>query len=623
MLKPLEPFAEKDYNVLSLDSEADSNGKTYVWCVWGHYQGKTIERSFTNPKFVVDFLFKRPWIHTILTGVNLDFDLNTLKYRRGFNWDCHYNMGQLIFVTPPKKVSERYGKRTVKIIELGNWILNTSLQGMCKMFGIEGHIDEHILNHDKSNLKLMHQACMSHAMCGVLVFERLQNQFHSVGAKLGLTASSTSMDIFRRHYLKDEHIIYDYTGCTPEFFGLPRDASKEQTEVARKEFILKMKADHGRAYYGGRCEMFKKGTFQDVDCIDINSSYPHEMRDIILPNLNAPHKWPNTQEGLNNALERSEGIAHVTVSIKNMLIPILPFLDEESHRLIFPIGEFSGWWTFPELRTAIEYGYKIKEVFQIYAYEPVEGMFTEFIDEMYKIKATKSTKQVGKLVMNGLSGKWGQQVPDESGYQIYEGTDPNILQQDNFFDYRGIVYEYISKEVLEAKEYVRTAYPILSAYILGNARLHLWHTMRKIGFDKVYYSDTDSIYADHTAIQTAVDKKEIDIDPIKLGAWDIEGQHGRLETRGLKMYQYSGYTVPGDTTIHHKYAMKGISGPKNQRRFWNDRQVTIMRPQKIRTAIRKGDPVNLFVPVHKIDRFPSPKRNFSVSGASLPIKRFI
>ena len=617
MLKTLTWKPETPFNVLSLDSEADEAGITYVWCVWGHYKGHTVDRRFIEPSKVVKFLFKRRWIHTILTGVNLDFDLNTLKYKGGFNWDCHYNMGSLIFCTPPKKEKKKLDGKAIHIIELGNWVLNTSLQKMCSMFGIKGHIDLHILDRDRGNIKEMEEACRSHAVCGALCFEYLQDQFHEIGGRMRVTMSASAMDIFRRHFLNENHQIYDYVGNEPKFFGLSDDATKKEIETARLEKISKMKQDTAMSYYGARTECFRKGVFWDVDVIDRNSSYPAEMIKIILPDHNRPRNYPKTKQGLTDALESSEGCAFVNIACpENLLIPLLPVRNAKNNRLEFVSGQFDGWYTFIELRAALDNGYKINIIYEIYAFAPLEGFFTDYINHMYSMKLDKKTKIVGKLGMNGLSGKFGQQKPDDSGYLLYDGNDINILDNNNFFYYRGLVWEYVAKDSEMEKEFVSTAYPLISAYILAGARVDLWHKMKAIGFKHILYCDTDSIYVAHEYLQAAVDRGDIEIDDKKLGAWAVEGLRGRMEIRGLKYYLYSSFTDDAGNK-NTKFVIKGVNGA-SQRRYWMNRSATLIRARKIRTSIRKGEPVNQFIPIFKRDRVVDDKRLFDNKGMSKP-----
>lgn len=596
--------AEAPFNVLSLDSE-DSGGRTYVWCVWGHYRDKTINRTFTDKSAVVRFLFHRRWSHTILTGVNLDYDLNTLKYRGGFNWDTIYNMGRLITAYPAPEQRKKYhlDNHALKIIEIGNWILNRSLKQICDDFEIKGHIDKHVLGRDGDEAELF-EACMSHAKCGALAFEEVQKQVHLSGGRVKLTASATALDIFMLHHLAPEHQIYDFKGDFPYKLGLPDDATPEEIEAARLGKVHKMKETGGLAYIGGRCEAFNLGLYNDIDGIDLNSSYPYQMRTKIYPDINTCRFMTYSTTELIEAMDSYEGCAHVQIKCpENLRIPLLGI--QKDGKLIFPSGTFTGWFVFPELKLALKNGYKIIETYEATVYDRIKGLFDSYIDSMYELKNNPNTKHVGKLLMNGLSGKFGQKTPVDTGFQICSNPPDNVIIDNlKYFLFGDMLYEYIPTDPFLDVEYVHTGYPILSAYILAYARMHLWETMQSIGFEYVKYCDTDSIHADARALRAAVDRGDIKIHKTDLGAWSFDYQHGTIEIRGLKYYRYH------EAGEGWHYKIKGVRASE-QSNYWLHKCGKSVRVRKIKTAIRSGLRVNEFINVFRKDRLEDPKRSFS------------
>jgi len=613
MLKQLtSKKPEKAFNVLSLDSE-DSDGKTYIWCVWGHYNGREIDRNFTDRKDVVKFLFHRRWTHTILTGVNLDYDLNTLKYKGGFNWDCKYNMGKLMFATPSEDEKEKHslGHQAIQIIEIGNWILNTSLKQMCDDFKIEGHIDKHVLGRDGNESEMI-EACTSHAKTAVLVFELLQTQIHRAGGRMTVTSSSSALDCFRRHHLDAEKQIYDMVGSYPSGFGLSRDETDEIIiENARLAAIAHEKMNAGLASVGGRCESYNSGLYNNISSIDINSSYPHQMRNKrAYPDINTYSKGNYTPEDLIYLFDDFEGCAHVKVYSPPRRIPFLHY--KTGDKLLFPTGVFTGWYTFIELKVAVDNGYKILDCYEVSLYKRTEGMFDSYIDRMYALKENKQTKKAGKLYMNGLSGKFGQKVPDDSGFQIVdELPDGAEIDGKTYFLFGGMLYTYIPRPKDAVVEYKSTAYPILYAYITAYGRIQLWETIQAIGEGHIKYVDTDSIHADADKIKEAVNRGDIDIHDTKLGAWGYDYEDGTLEVRGLKYYRYHEAGSPW------VYKMKGVPS-RMHAEYWLNRCIWVDRVRKIKTALRRGTVVNEFVRMFRRDRKESPKRAFSRRDSKPP-----
>lgn len=141
VLKQLKGGDEEDFDIYSLDSE-DADGRTYVWCIYGlTANGREIKKTFTNPKLVIDYLFRTVHRKTILTGLNLQYDLNTLRYRKGYDWIELTPNGRFITASPqPKDFKSKKNPNAIfrdrqdyiKMIDLGNFIQGRSLKGMAE-----------------------------------------------------------------------------------------------------------------------------------------------------------------------------------------------------------------------------------------------------------------------------------------------------------------------------------------------------------------------------------------------------------------------------------------------------------------------------------------------------------
>ena len=616
MLKIRSGTPEKDFNYLSLDTE-DSDGVTYIWCVRGVYNGKPVKRDFTDRRACVKFLFQRRWPRAYLSGSNLAYDLNTLIYRGGFTWLAIYNMGRLITAYPTKAQIDKYklGRHAIKILELGNWILNTSLQDMCTMFEIDGHIDKHVLGRD-GDLSEMIEACASHAHTGAECFNFIQKQAHDVGARIKTTSSATALDLFMKDYLKPEHQIFDFKGDFPaRFIGwggiYPEDTpDKDTLEDARVEKLSRLKAIGGMCYVGGRCEAFNLGMYGGQSSIDINSSYPFVMRDGIFPDMNTYRRVFPKPEFLPELMRKREGAAHIRVKAPNTRIPFLHY--KHGGKLLFPVGEFAGWYTFPEIREALRLGYDILECYEAAIFEPINGLFTDYINNTYQLKEDPQTKIMAKLLMNGLSGKMGQRLHDDSGYQILEHVPADIeIDFEKYFLLNGVVYEYIKSDPNAEVFYTHTAYPLLVAYITAYARKNLYRAMEAIGLQHIRYVDTDSVHADTDAILNAVDRGGISIHDTALGAWGYDYENRTLEVRGLKYYRVRRPEKDDpDGLISWHYTIKGVR-QREQPQYWYNRCSRTYRVRKIRTALRNNQKINEFFDVYRRDKLENPKRNFT------------
>jgi len=602
MLQRSLKSAKPPKNVISLDTEADSEGNTYCYCVAGHYQGREIKQVFKSRAACVRYLFHRKWYNTVLTGLNLAFDLNTLYGPRvSFNWDCIYNMGRLITASPSKKECQKRGftkrRQYLEIIDLGNFAQNTSLAKLAKDFKIEGYIDKHILGKDGDE-KEMIIACLSHCMTAVLVFEEIQKRIYDLGGDVKLTSSSTSLDLFTKKYLKKEHQIYDFR---------ERGDSKEVQEE-KKVKVQEMKAVQRETYVGGRTEAFKHGRLENCGYIDINSSYPGQMQSKDFPDINSYRRYTTiaTKKFLLSLLKKEEGCALIRVRTPKMNIPFL-HSRSETRKLIFPVGELQGWYTFPEIRYALELGYKLLEVIEIQSYRRLkESPFKDYIDDLMKFKL--ECKPVAKLLMNGLSGKFGQRLPEKDAWSMVHDEDNIVVDNKKYFELEGTYWKYEKPEEEEEIENKDFAYPLWVAYITAWGRIQEHKAIMAIGPENVYYMDTDSIIGDFDAIKKAIDTGKIEFHPSNLGtyAWekvDEEGNPARItvEIRGEKYYRWHLPRQPWN------YVIRGV--PKYAcATHWKYHGCTFKRPRKLRGALRSGEKVNKFINVTHKDLKVEPKR---------------
>lgn len=577
----------KPYRIISLDTEQDAEGNTYIYCVTGEYWNpntrkiKQIKRSWTHWQGVSDYLFKKSWRHTILTGFNINFDLNTLKHKSGFEWDVVENMGSFIFARPPED-----GLKHLKIYELSNFYPGLSLKSACKLIKHKGHIDKHILNID-GDFKQMREACFSHCDAAVACMKSIQSQINHLKSNIEITPALTAQKLFLRNYLP------------------------VKCQVFKEDIPDDVKLFMNQAYYGGRTEVFQLGTHNHTTGIDINSSYPRSMRNEVYPDLMTyREKQISTQSQLITAMKDYEGLATVKItSPKNLKIPLLPFIH--SNKLTFPLGTWTATYTFPELRKALELKYKITQVYRTGIMKRAKDpMFKSYVDDLYTLKQNPKFKQIAKLMLNSLYGKFGQKANYDSGWCLVHDTtayENTQLDDQKFRVHNNLLYEYLPKLTIESQGFAPKSYPIIAAYVTSYSRIFLHSTMEKIGFDHVYYCDTDSIYAHSDAVKTS----SVDIHPSNLGAWDVEHENITMQIKGLKHYRLYEQN-------EWEYRSKGVPA-KNQSCYWRHNSAIVTRVRKMNTSIRSGKKVNEFFTMLRVNREKDHKRIFISNKNSIPL----
>lgn len=282
----------------------------------------------------------------------------------------------------------------------------------------------------------------------------LYNAFEELGASPKLTIASTAMSLFRNRYLKNTYYTQD------------------------KNDIMEVM----NAYYGGRTETFRRGVIHERNYYDINSAYPFSMtRPLPDPNTHrVTHK--NTLEYIQNY----EGVSEVKIVCpSNLKIPYLPYRYDGL--LLFPTGNFTGWYTHYELRKALSMGYEIKEVLKTHYYKETCTPLKEYAIDNYERRKTRKNTPMGlvdKLFLNSLYGKFGQRFNDREDYQPISSYTLEMLNELTSVEQVG---DFIrSKKDCEPSAF---CIPIWAAYITAYTR-DLWFNYA-IDCDPDY-GDTDS-----------------------------------------------------------------------------------------------------------------------------------
>lgn len=166
-----------------------------------------------------------------------------------------------------------------------------------------------------------------------------------------------------------------------------------------------------------------------------------------------------------------------------------------------------------------QYDVNVIEYLGGYKYQAVTGLFTQYVDywteEKIKAKKEKNSAKytISKMFMNSLCGKFAASKTGQQKIPV--------------FDTSGVLH-YVTGEEEEMKSVYLPVALFTTAYgryltITTAQKVRDW-TEEHLGFDGWLYCDTDSIYCKIELDELEELKKSagIDIDPYRLGAWDIE-----------------------------------------------------------------------------------------------------
>jgi len=326
------------------------------------------------------------------------------------------------------------------------------------------------------------------------------------------------------------------------------------------------------ALRGGRTECFQRGRIRHVS-YDVNSTYLSIMRDHDFPDpISACYVGSNKDFESNFA--KYDSIVDCVVEAPKSKIMVLPYYDPTLKKLTFPCGTFAGRWSSPELKIALENGYKILAVKSYIYYTrsfPYFRSFAEFVWSKraeYQGKGNIGMDKLIKKIGNTCYGKFGQ-ANDTGGYWgKLDDYDVDIDQSVVRVQKIGGI-EYISVPSGNKVDSLHT-FPVIPVFVAAYARVKLFLAMKK-NEEGVVYCDTDSI-------KSRLPVKGISLGK-DLGEWAFEGIFEHV------FYKSKWY---GDKLKGVPKRAKQVSDSRDFAEFLYD------KPVGFKEAIRKGELWNVW-----------------------------
>lgn len=182
------------------------------------------------------------------------------------------------------------------------------------------------------------------------------------------------------------------------------------------------------SYFGGRVEVFKP-CGESLNYYDFNSLYPTAM---LKPMPVGEPKYSKIKD-----LNEIFGFVHVKVISSNNDKPVLPvrILQNGEEKLIFPNGEWSGWYFSEELKLAKEYGYQI-EVIESYIFDKGFNVFDDYVNKMAFVKNNSegAMRETHKLLLNTLYGRMGMKNYNEKVEIVSTQKALQLFSSNNIID---------------------------------------------------------------------------------------------------------------------------------------------------------------------------------------------
>jgi hypothetical protein len=430
----------KPFNLIGFDTEDDSKGTPTLFAFYSD-DYKLVTRSWEE---ALDFILETAPDGSVFVAHNLEYDFANLMKQN------NYVLTDEMIYTSKLIKATLYGTKS--------YFINSS----CFFAGSLATMAKYIDLEKKDGTALDEEYVLLDARIVYEFTKRFQNNLNELGVNLGVTIGQMAMQTYRTSFMSQpEQITYNSPNCL-------------------------------KAYYGGRVEIFSKGVSEKLSVCDINSSYPNVMLNF---------DYPDTSSITESSIDTHwYGIGRFKIRVPDdIFIPPLPFKGQ-SGRLYFPTGDITGWWTYAEVRNAIECGCVILKEYEGEGTNSGCAPFKKYITEAYqnrleaKEKGDKFNDLFWKLWQNNLYGKWAQH---KSGAKVTRAKLPlkdiePFLEHPDFSVRRyGPFYFYNIPKI----DPPTTANYLWGVYITSYARIFLHKNLMRVhkeGF-KLLYCDTDSI----------------------------------------------------------------------------------------------------------------------------------
>lgn len=589
ILKPLFSKHIKKYKIVSFDIE--THGKENYFYMVGIQTLKGFKAFYHKQGFKYEIDYKDYYGKVYIVATNLEFDFfgvygNTPEWK---DYEVLMRGGRYIACMKRKQ------KRKQVFIDTMNYFM-CSLATLGKIIGVPKLESPKCIQNDnigyarkpKDQEEHLELEIYNKRDCEItyefMIF--LQDGVNDMGGKLQITSASTSLDLFRRKYLRKS--------------------------IKKEDLILKMPDGETvndfifESYYGGRTEVFIRGGIKSIKQgypiikgWDVNSLYPSVMRN----EYPDPSSVKQVYENTTKYIEKFEGVSEVELYCPYMYKPLLP--SKIDGKLCFPIGYLKGTYTHVELRKAVSIGYKIirvnRTLYYKYTFKPFEDYVETLYEKRLEFKKNKNPQeQVIKLFLNSLYGKWGSKKFHES--KIFDIDQLTEEEYEYWFENEQNDWKIDTKDnknfICNKETKVRRPYviPVLASYTTAYARLLMYEEMEKLaeqGRD-VLYMDTDSLFI----FGDMENGKE-------LGQMSLDYECDEVIFVKPKMYMYG---MNGDFKIR----VKGVSKMTSQKfiNILKGKSVSYNKFMKTKEGYRRGILPNSVMEVEKYLSLEDSKRDW-------------
>jgi len=529
----------------TFDTEDDSRGNVDLLIF---YDGSEYY-SFDNRKDAQNFIYNDPLMHNSkIWCCNLEYDITNLFYPY-YDKIKIFMVGSRVIKVNSTKASRN---KFLFLNTLNHWKISVAKMG--EKLGLPKLEYNH--EEDPSELEgnelidyLWERLVYCQRDCEVVYrfVERMESVYEAIQVPLKTTIGASAMASFKQL-------------VSPE---LPKFPSHELKYMFR-------------GYYGGRNEIFHNapltaGKGKSIYYTDINSMYPWAL---------AYNDYPDLTTGrfVKKVNLRNEGICYCEIESNEKYLPYLPH-KLDGKKLLFPNGRWTGFYTYFEIRRAIELGINVRRIFSGYEFTRSVKPFYEWVTYYYnkrKVEKDPFMKETYKALLVNLYGKFAERGENMEAIPI-ENLTP---EQNGAISIGNLAF------VTRFMGFPKHTNVVWSAYCTAYGRDRLYRFMSRIdeAGGKLLYCDTDSTFYEGSS--------NIFGDSSELGDMKLEDTYMYAYFKRPKLYHVS--NEKGEV-----YHAKGVHKQCAEEFFLYDR-VTMRKPYRIKEAARRANSFTNDNPKQKI-----------------------
>lgn len=290
------------------------------------------------------------------------------------------------------------------------------------------------------------------------------------------------------------------------------------------------------AMYTGRAEAWRHGELHGDKWteVDLRNAYLTIARECQLPRKLHMSTGSLSMAQYDRLRDRFAVLCYCAVDTK---VPVLPYRSDNG--ILWPVGQFEGWYWDTEVNCAINYGARIKiKRSHVYVRDPVLSDWANWVFSVLRTHDNGTDpvvktwiKHCSRALIGRLSLRTPSWQPFGANPEGITGITNVIMPEDNFTTRLLHVGQdtLIETHRTEGKD----SLPQITGWIMAECRVRLWEGMNHAGLSHLAHVDTDSVLVDSAGLSNLA----MAMGNTFTEYWSLKGTYRHLEIWGARAYR--------------------------------------------------------------------------------------